>query len=70
MTHRKFDKSVRVRFVLNGVPQETNLPCEERPEGLNNEGLYTFVKEGLEYALKLNHNEDTLSDIQVLGSND
>ena len=29
MTHRKFDKSVRVRFVLNGVPQETNLPCEE-----------------------------------------
>ena len=36
MTHRKFDKSVRVRFVLNGVPQETNLPCEERPEGLNN----------------------------------
>ena len=70
MTHRKFDKSVRVRFVLNGVPQETNLPCVVRPEVLNNEGLYTFVKEGLEYALKLNHNEDTLSDIQVLGFND
>ena len=70
MTHRKFDKSVRVRFVLNGVPQETNLPCEERPEGLNNEGLYNFVKEGLEYALKLNRYEDTLTDIQVLGFND
>ena len=70
MTHRKFDKSVRVRFVLNGVPQETNLPCEERPEGLNNEELYDFTKESLEYALKLNRNEDTLSDIQVLGFND
>ena len=70
MTQRRFDKSVKVRFVLNGVPQEANLPCDERPKGLNNEGLYNFVKEGLEYALKLNRNEDTLSDIQVLGFND
>lgn len=70
MTQRRFDKSVRVRYVLNGVPQEANLPCKERPEGLNNEELYDFTKESLEYALKLNRNEDTLSDIQVLGFND
>ena len=70
MTHRRFDKSVRVRFVLNGVPQEANLPCDERPGGFNNEELYNFVKEGLEYALKLNRYEDTLTDIQVLGFND
>ena len=70
MTHRKFDKSVRVRFVLNGVPQETNLPCEERPEGLHYEELCDFAKDGLWSALKLNRNEDTLSDIQVLGFND
>ena len=55
---------------LTELPLKANLSCDERPEGLNNEGLYTFVKEGLEYALKLNHNEDTLSDIQVLGFND
>lgn len=70
MTQRRFDKSVRVRFVLNGVPQEANLPCDERPGGFNNEELYNFVKEGLEYALKLNRYEDTLTDIQILGFND
>lgn len=70
MTQRRFDKSVRVRFVLNGVPQEANLPCDVRPGGFNNEELYNFVKEGLEYALKLNRYEDTLTDIQVLGFND
>lgn len=70
MTQRRFDKSVRVRFVLNGVPQEANLPCDERPEGLHYEELCDFAKDGLWSALKLNRNEDTLSDIQVLGFND
>lgn len=70
MTQRRFDKSVRVRFVLNGVPQKANLSCNDRPEGLNNEELYDFAKDGLWSALKLNRNEDTLSDIQVLGFND
>lgn len=60
MTQRRFDKSVRVRYVLNGVPQKANLPCDERPEGLNNEELYDFTKEGLEYALKLNRYEISL----------
>lgn len=60
MTHRKFDKSIRVRYVLNGVPQKANLSCDERPKGLNNEELYDFTKEGLEYALKLNRYEISL----------
>ena len=70
MTQRRFDKSVRVRFVLNGVPQEANLPCDEKPKGLHYEEICDFAKDGLWSALKLNHNEDTLSDIQVLGFND
>lgn len=70
MTQRKFDKSVRVQYVLNGVPQEANLPCDERHKGLHYEELCDFAKDGLWSALKLNHNEDTLSDIQVLGYND
>lgn len=60
MTQRRFDKNVRVRYVLHGVPQKANLPCDERPEGLNNEELYDFTKEGLEYALKLNRYEISL----------
>ena len=47
MTQRRFDKSVRVRFVLNGVPQEANLPCDERPKGLHYEELCDFAKDGL-----------------------
>ena len=70
MVFPKCDKSLRVRYVLNGVPQEMNLPCDERPKGLHYEELCDFVNDGLWSALKLNRNEDTLSDIQVLGFND
>lgn len=32
MVHKNFSKSVRVRYVLNGVPQEKDLACDEIPE--------------------------------------
>lgn len=67
MVFPKCDKSLRVRYVLNGVPQEADLPCS-KPYGLHGK-LYDFAKDGLLSALKLNRNEDTLTDIQVLGFN-
>lgn len=69
MVFPKCDKSLRVRYVLNGVPQEMNLACDEKPKGLCDGELRDFAKDGLWSALKLSHNEDTLTDIHVLGFN-
>lgn len=35
MVHKNFSKSVRVRYVLNGVPQEIDLACDEIPKELH-----------------------------------
>lgn len=66
MVHKNFYKSVRVRYVLNGVPQEIDLACDEIPEGLHYEDLCNFLKENLWSTLMLNRNEDILSDIQII----
>lgn len=69
MVHKNFSKSVRVRYVLNGVPQEIDLACDEIPEGLHYEDSCYFLKENLWSILMLNRNEDILSDIQIIGFN-
>lgn len=69
MVHKNFSKSVRVRYVLNGVPQEIDLACDEIPEGLHYEDSCNFLKENLWSTLMLNRNEDILSDIQIIGFN-
>ena len=66
MVHKNFSKSVRVRYVLNGVPQEIDLACDEMPEGLHYEDSCNFLKENLWSTLMLNRNEDILSDIQII----
>lgn len=69
MVHKKNYKSVRVRYVLNGVPQEIDLACDEIPKELHYEELCNFAKEELLSTLMLNHNEDILSDIQIISLN-
>lgn len=69
MVHKKFHKSVRVQYVLNGVPQETDIACDEIPEELHYEELCNFVKDELWSSHMFNHNEDILSDIQIMGFN-
>lgn len=69
MVHKNFSKSVRVRYVLNGVPQEKDLACDEIPEGLHYEELCGFAKDELLSTLMLNRNEDILSDIQIISLN-
>lgn len=69
MVHKKISKSVRVRYVLNGVPQEIDLACDEIPERLHYEELCNFAKDELLSTLMLNRNEDILSDIQIISLN-
>lgn len=66
MVHKKNYKSVRVRYVLNGVPQEIDLACDEIPKELHYEELCKFAKDELLPTLMLNRNEDILSDIQII----
>lgn len=47
MVHKKFHKSVRVQYVLNGVPQEIDIACDEISEKLHYEELCNFVKDDL-----------------------
>lgn len=69
MVHKKFYKSVRVQYVLNGVPQEIDLACDEIPEELHYEEMCNFVKDDLWSTHMFNRNEDILSDIQIMGFN-
>lgn len=71
MVFPKCDKSLRVRYVRKGVPEEADLACSELPEGIKKDGesLNIFTQKALRHALKLDHNDNKLTDIQILGFN-